>query len=254
MVWILLMVAASDYSLRLAEPFTVPDLDRVPSSGSYENVLENVVAPAILSEPESGGFSKVDLQRISLNADSHLWTGWRIDGFDLEDPLWNGAAALHVPYALLGSMSVYEREATDHPGGGSIELHSRAADGLHIQVAGVDPNLGGLFPPAVPAMNALSGSHDTLRLHPPPEQRRRFSDSAPFLGRRRRRQPDLRRRSGRENERRFLNLSIRRAAGLAVHWNLRRAVLARRRRRAFSSRRSAWGRSRRISLSAKSLQ
>ncbi len=171
------VAGTGDFSLRLSEPFVVHDLDRLPSAGSYENVLENIVEPAILSEPESGGFSKIDLQRISLNADSHLWTGWRVDGFDLEDPLWNGAAALHVPYALLGELAVHERESVLHTGGASIELGTRAATGLRVEFAGVAPNMGGLFPLAVPAMNALSGSHDTERPYSPPEQRRGFVDS-----------------------------------------------------------------------------
>lgn len=170
-----LLIAA--YSLRADEPFMVDQLNHVPTSLSYENLLENVIEPAILSEPESGGFSKVDLQRISLDTDSHLWTGWWLDGTDLEDPLFAGSAALHIPMAFLGEVGVVRREATLHIGSGGVLLESGNVLGLRVGAAGVDPNMGGLFPPAVAAMNALSGAHAIDRKYPPPSARRGFDDS-----------------------------------------------------------------------------
>ena len=170
-----LLIAA--YSLRVDEPFVVDELDHLPTSMSYENLLEDVIQPAIVSEPEAGGFSKGDLQRISLDSDSHLWTGWWLDGADLEDPLFAGAAAFHVPFAFLGTVGVMRREATLHLGAGGVELTSANTLGLRVGGAGVDPNMGGLFPPAVPAMNALSGRHVTERAYPPPSERRHFVDA-----------------------------------------------------------------------------
>lgn len=170
-----LLIAA--YSLRADEAFMVDQLDHLPTSASYENLLENVIQPAIVSEPESGGFSKMDLQRISLDTDSHLWTGWWLDGTDLEDPLFSGTAALHIPMAFLGEVGAVRREATLHLGAGGVLLESGHVLGLRVGGGGIDPNMGGLFPPAVPAMDALSGGHVTNRKYPPSGSRRGFDDS-----------------------------------------------------------------------------
>jgi len=170
-------VTGDAFGLRADEPFMVRELDHIPTSMSYENLLEDVILPAIVSEPESGGFSKIDLQRVSLDTDSHLWTGWWLDGTDLEDPFFAGAAAFHVPFAFLSAVGVVRREATLHVGAGGVLLESVNTPGLRVGMGAVAPNLGGLFPPAIPAMNALSGKHSVDRLYPPPSERRRFVDS-----------------------------------------------------------------------------
>src|SRR5215813_4333224 len=81
-------------------------LQDVPSAGSYENLFEFSFQPINSAIEESGGFSLVDPQKLSIYGNSPYWTQWYFERFNLTDPLFSGAASLHIPYCFLGSAGI----------------------------------------------------------------------------------------------------------------------------------------------------
>src|SRR5215472_7507457 len=68
------------------------------SAGSYENLFEFSFQPINSAIEESGGFSVIDPQKLSIYGNSPYWTQWYFERFNITDPLFSGAAALHIPY------------------------------------------------------------------------------------------------------------------------------------------------------------
>lgn len=187
---LLLILAAphaggDELSIRVDGRFEMSTLlPRVPSAGSYGSLLENVAHPVVYSLEESAGFSDVDPDKLSIHGDSWLWNRWYVDGFDITDPLFDGAPALDVPFALLSSFSVGYAHALSNDGLGGPQMTTLGASGRARQLAkhrfsfsGHAPNAGGLWPLAVPIMNAISGKHPRDRMPPPPDERRHQRDA-----------------------------------------------------------------------------
>ena len=174
---LLLLSAPPEHSLLMHEAFWVEsELHLLPTAMSYGNVLENFAAPVAYALEESGGFSSPDPERLSIYGDSTLWTQWYLNGINITDPLFDGAAALRAPFRMLRALALRYSEAP-----GSIELGGMSLrTGRNLaSTAGVllhQPRAGGIFPLAFPIMDGLSGLHSTRRDPPPPEERRRFGE------------------------------------------------------------------------------
>jgi hypothetical protein len=166
--------APEEHSIGLVDGFHVRDFVRaMPSARALPSLLENVLQPAILGLDESGGFSRVDPERVSIYGDTWTRTAWLVDGLDVSDPLFTGAAAVHVPAGLWGGVSVLPTEARGAPG--AVEVTLRAPEVPIELTAGLTlPDMGGLVPFGVPLLDAVSGLHALQRTIPPPDERRRF--------------------------------------------------------------------------------
>jgi hypothetical protein len=166
--------APEEHSIGLVDGFHVRDFVRaMPSARALPSLLENVLQPAILGLDESGGSSRVDPERVSIYGDTWTRTAWLVDGLDVSDPLFTGAAAVHVPAGLWGGVAVLPAEARGAPG--AVEVTLRAPEEAAELTAGVTlPDVGGIVPFGVPLLDAVSGLHALQRTIPPPDERRRF--------------------------------------------------------------------------------
>jgi hypothetical protein len=175
-----LLADAGDYSPLVLRPFEWKDhLQQTPSAWSIENLLEMGGTTVVMSNIESGGFSKVDPLKMSVLGDSYLWSSHTLDGVDISDPIHAGAVALRVPFRMLDSMAVrYSENAGADMGG----LDFKLAAGGDTQVGALytTPTLGGLAPGAVWLMDTFSGQHALQRDPPPPATRRHFDDNVAF--------------------------------------------------------------------------
>lgn len=171
--------AVSEQSILPIEPYRLSTrLHRMPLLDSYHLALEHVAQPVVFQIEESGGFSDVDPGKFSIYGDSWAWNRWSLDGVDLTDPFDAGAAALFVPFVLLERLELEYREL---PGLGRAQgVALTSSDRPVGPVARVSTGafrMGGRWPLARPIMDALSGEHAVDRVVPPPEARRRFTDT-----------------------------------------------------------------------------
>ena len=182
MLALLLLIAAPEleYSPVVLRDFRwQTQLQQTPSAWSVENLLEMGGTPVVMSNIESGGFSKVDPLRVSVLGDSYLWSRHTLAGIDVSDPLHAGAQALRVPFRLLDSAAVrFSENAGADMGGVALELQSpHAQSGTEVGGLYTTPTLGGLAPGAIYLMDTLSGLHALQRMPLPALTRRHFDDN-----------------------------------------------------------------------------
>lgn len=165
-------------SILVPERYVLKDvLHEIPTAWSPHYLLENVAQPVVYQIEESGGFSDPDPAKFSIYGDSWVWNRWTWDGFDLTDPLEPGAAALQVPFPLLGDMHLRYRETATEVRDQGVGLRTGWSRAPRAQVMLVQPHMGGIWPLARPIMDLLSGKHARDRSRAPPEVRRRFRDA-----------------------------------------------------------------------------
>jgi hypothetical protein len=149
----------------------------LPSAGSYENLLEFTFQPINSALEESGGFSTVDPQKLSIYGSSPYWTQWYFERFNLTDTLFSGAAAIHVPYRFLGGVAIRFNEDARNDAAEGVTLRAGSQETRAGPLAGYSltlPELGGIAPGGVAVVHAFSTTHATERTPPPPGERERF--------------------------------------------------------------------------------
>ncbi len=175
---LLILSVPVEHSLLMVDSFHVESqLHLLPSALSFPSLLENFAAPVSYALEESAGFANPDPERLSIYGDSTLWSQWYLNGLNISDPLFDGAAAFRPPFRMLKSFALRYSETPNSTELGGISLRTglpstegQAGVVLHA------PSVGGIFPLAIPIMNGLSGLHSTRRDPPPPEERRRFAE------------------------------------------------------------------------------
>jgi hypothetical protein len=152
-------------------------LDHLPSTGSLANVVSRVFMPAVSSAEESMGFSDIEPERFTVVGDSALWSTWRLDDFNLTDPLHDGAAAFKVPWLFLSEVELRHAESARHVFGGGVRLGTAPRAGRPARQARVSFGIGGVGG-TVPGAEAISSffttAHARNRAVQPEEDRRRF--------------------------------------------------------------------------------
>ena len=150
-------------------------LTLLPNTLGLSTTFEQVAGPVVMLVEESGGFADADPEKIAIYGDSWTWTRWYIDGFDVSDPLFDGAAAFHVPYAAIGGLSLRFDENARHTTRQGVAITSRrtTAAGALVHIG----EAGGRSPLALELMDVFSGKHSVERTPPPTEERRRYGPS-----------------------------------------------------------------------------
>ncbi|MCK6549572.1 hypothetical protein L6R52_27295, partial [Myxococcota bacterium] len=189
LVLVALLVAAP--RLARAEPGSIvvvgtssapAPLERLAAAGTWTSVAEMSLLAAQPSLPDSGGFTRADPEKLSIRGGSVRWTRWSLDGFELSDPLFPGAAAIRVPWRFLDGLALTHREDPRHARDDAIALASRATTStLTMSETGAAirftfPDAGGIFPGARGLTRTFSTTHPTDRVPAPPDERRRFLD------------------------------------------------------------------------------
>jgi hypothetical protein len=152
-------------------------LDHLPSTGSLANVVSRVFMPALSSSEESMGFSDIEPERFTLVGSSALWNEWRLEDFNLSDPLFDGAAAFKVPWLFLSEVELRHAESARHVFGGGVRLGTAPADGRPKRRARVSFGIGGVggtIPGAEAISDFITTAHARNRDVQPEEDRRRF--------------------------------------------------------------------------------
>jgi hypothetical protein len=152
-------------------------LDQLPSTGSISNVVSRVFMPALSSAEESMGFSDIEPERFTIVGDSALWNEWRLDDFNLTDPLFDGAAAFKVPWLFLSAIELQHAESARHTFGGGVRLSTQPRPGRALRHARVSFGIGGVggtIPGAEPLSDFITSKHARNRAVKPEEDRRRF--------------------------------------------------------------------------------
>lgn len=145
----------------------------LPKTLGLSSLFEQVAGPAVVLVEESGGFGDVDPEKIGIYGDSWTWTRWYVDGFDVSDPVFDGAAGFHVPYPSMQTVSIQFDENPLTPRRQGIAIATREVEtaGAMVTLGGV----GGRMFLATAIMDAFSGKHAVDREPPPPEERRRHA-------------------------------------------------------------------------------
>lgn len=148
---------------------------RLPTANSVETLLEQAVQPATSSYEESGSFHQIDPNKTSLYGDSPLLTRHTLDGIDITDPYFDGAAGFRIPFLALGGLSIQHMDtATVARNQITYELLEPSDMKQRLQIGGSISGVGDIFPPAIPLMDKFSGTHPRQRLPLPPTERRRL--------------------------------------------------------------------------------
>lgn len=154
-------------------------LHTLPSSASYNALFEQFYLPSMFALEESAGFSDVDPELLSIYGRSAFWTQWQLEGLNISDPLFDGAAAFKVPFRFLSALELQHGASAHTPGPGGVSFFVAPRPDRPKRLAGAvvtASSLGGIFPLAYPVMEAFSGIHSFERSPPPPDDRRRFRD------------------------------------------------------------------------------
>ncbi len=150
-------------------------LELLPGTFSLSSTFEMIAGPAVVLVEESGGFSDIDPEKVAIYGDSWTSTRWFVDGFDVSDPLFDGAATFRVPTAATQRLVLRFAENPTNARRQGVALTTR---GAHAASAWVTlGEAGGRFPLALPIMDLFSGRHATERTPPPTPERRRFGPS-----------------------------------------------------------------------------
>lgn len=147
----------------------------LPGTFSLSSTFEMIAGPAVVLVEESGGFSDVDPEKVAIYGDSWTSTRWSVDGFDVSDVVFDGAATFRVPAAATQRLVLRFAENPTNTRRQGFEIVSRGATAASAWVTFGE--VGGRFPLAVPIMDAFSGRHAIERTPPPTEERRRFGPS-----------------------------------------------------------------------------
>jgi hypothetical protein len=152
-------------------------LEQLPTADSLHQVLAQQFLTALFTSEESLGYSDLEPARLTLTGNSAQWTHWRLETLQLTDPLFDGAEAFHVPWAMLASIDVANAEsARNHFGGG---VHLGVAPSATKPRAGVTVSFaaggaGGMFPGAQALDHFFTGKHPLDRAEPPDADRQRL--------------------------------------------------------------------------------
>jgi len=152
-------------------------LDRLPSNGSIANVLSRSILPAIYAHEESMGFSDIEPERFSLAGNSAMWSEWRVDGLNLSDPFFEGAAAFKVPFVFLTGVELLQQESPRHPFQGGVRLLVDPAPSAPTRLARASFGLQGVgntIPFAEKISDFITTAHTRSRQTQPEEDRRRL--------------------------------------------------------------------------------
>ncbi|MEQ8564541.1 MAG: hypothetical protein RMA76_06540 [Deltaproteobacteria bacterium] len=147
----------------------------LPATFSVSSTFEQIAGPAVVLVEESGGFSDVDPEKVAIYGDSWTSTRWFVDGFDVSDPLFDGASAFHVPALATRRLTLRFEEnprVQRRQGVSWTTGVTRAASALVTT-----GDAGGRFPFAYPIMDVFSGRHARERTPPPTEERRQYGPS-----------------------------------------------------------------------------
>ncbi|MBX7100384.1 MAG: hypothetical protein K1X89_21885, partial [Myxococcaceae bacterium] len=138
------------------EQLEAASFDVLPTADSAHQVLSGHFLSALVLMEENLGFSDLEPARVSLTGNSAQWTQWRLEGLQLTDPLFDGAAAFHVPWPLLGSLGVLNGESARTTLPGAIHFDVAPVAGrptAAVIAAATLGGAGGAFPLA-PAIDA----------------------------------------------------------------------------------------------------
>jgi len=152
-------------------------LEHAPATGSIANVLSRVLLPSLYSLEESMGFSDIEPERLTITGNSALWTEWRLEGLNLSDPFFEGAAAFKVPFVFISELELLTAESPKHAFGGGVNFgvapvasRPRRAAQVSFGIGGV----GGTIPGAEAISDFITTAHTRSRNIQPEEDRRRF--------------------------------------------------------------------------------
>lgn len=152
-------------------------LDHLPSTGSISNVMSRVFLSPLFSLEESMGYSDIEHERMTIVGDSALWTQWRLEGFNISDPFFDGAAAFKVPFVFLSEIALVTAESPRHQFGAGVSFGVAPSPTRPTRAAKVSFGIGGVggtIPGAERISDFITTAHARSRATQPEEDRRRL--------------------------------------------------------------------------------
>jgi hypothetical protein len=165
---------ASAFGLPFHEYFSGDALLRAPTFDSSHQVLASGFLTALTTAEENAGYSDLEPGRLSLLGNSAQWTAWTLDGLQLTDPLFDGAEAFRVPWAVVASVSLLHAESARQEvsnGGPGFTLRPLVPASSMGKVTGTVGGIGGVFPLAPAIIGIFDGFPDHTSLPPVERQR-----------------------------------------------------------------------------------
>lgn len=101
--------------------FTREDMQQLPNGKHVASVLEFYFQPAILANPDTGGFSRAENVQISMLGESYKWQRWYFGGANISHPGRPGEPLLYMPLSMLGSISA-DKYAASNVGKNGIHM------------------------------------------------------------------------------------------------------------------------------------
>lgn len=80
-------------------------LQQLPNGNHVASVMEFMYQPAVLVNPDTGGFSRGEDARLSMLGESTRWQRWFFGGANITNPSRPGEPLYYVPVGILGQIS-----------------------------------------------------------------------------------------------------------------------------------------------------
>ena len=85
--------------------FTAAELKELPNGNHVASILEFLYQPAILSNPDTGGFARAENVQISMLGESYKWQRWYFAGANISNPGKLGEPLLYLPIGILNDIT-----------------------------------------------------------------------------------------------------------------------------------------------------
>lgn len=85
--------------------------DILPTSNYFLNIFENILLTTIPLIEETGGFSFIDPEKLSINGYSLYWNNWYLGNSDISDVVFQGSSGIKIPDNLIKDIFILDHNS-----------------------------------------------------------------------------------------------------------------------------------------------
>lgn len=99
------------------------ELKELPHGNHVSSILEFMYLPAILANPDTGGFSRIENTQISMLGESYKWQRWYFNGANISHPGKAGEPFIYLPIGILSEI-LLEKYAVGNTAKNGIHMNA----------------------------------------------------------------------------------------------------------------------------------
>lgn len=103
------------------------ELKELPHGNHVSSILEFMYQPAILANPDTGGFSRIENTQISMLGESYKWQRWYFNGANIAHPGKPGEPFVYLPIGILSEIAL-EKYAVGNTAKNGIHMNALKRD------------------------------------------------------------------------------------------------------------------------------